>query len=750
MADEIKFAESGSPTVNTTNTNVYINGHISASPEISISNDKSFTHGQIELNAPSHPSNVICGTSTTHHGLQNGTPYISTESSHKNLSDQKPEILHLVSEKSQPEDSSNCQPAPVISDSAQGPRPDLIPTSAGTSGTAASFAACHDTHNQNSHAPTIMQGETNNSVPVQNENVVMNNALQETGSHLEQKTSETETTNLEVPGSDGGSKENLSIDISQPSTISSVASSMSSTISPKHMAKEETRCDIDQVDSGISVHSLKADERSGTLSFDNMSHKPDRLVNVKPVGFGDVDDDMTEENIDEELEAYLSGMEISPNVHRGTQPDISDMVKNAGQIQALQSAPAKVAPKTLNLTEINKPSMALPVTAPTGVELRTAIISSDASASVQKDSSVSVKKTDSKKEESPERRQSAESVEKFLAQAIMSPGISTPMEDAGFSRVPGYTPVDSMATLAEELEEPEAFKLALEGENKHDVSHSNNVAVNSDIEQQLELSGSVQDSVQSVDENKGNSGECVSEMPPQTSKSATGVGARPKDLSQMNRKSRPNSLLGLSTPDISIQRPLVMSSEDGVESGPVPTQPSPVLSGVNPGVQNMDSTDMQFAQNRVPSLPRDNLTLDIKNQFDTNQFNQRKVDNTAGEQAGFGDIMSPEQHMESVYAGHTPHQPHPPPYAPPQSLAFPLPGQAQIIPADDPSGLNLNQELPDNQQLDPNKQKRPTSLSLLPRGELPPPNVRPKLPEDAFQGPVQDSDSSGMYTVLNL
>ena len=753
LAEELKFAESSPPSqISSGEPNLCTNGHFSVAEKCS---DSFFLEG------PHNESNLSLNPVSGEHGtgtptrLQNGSVGISKESG--KLTDKRPELLQTATENTQLSDgnyyATSSQPVhdTVVSQSVQGPRPDLIPTTAGPHNTVASLAACHDTHGQTTSVQVA--GMHPSSVLVQNQNAVSGQDLHEGISHKEESgkfVNETsvlsiQAANLEVPGNTGDSRENLSSDISQPSTISSVASSMSSTVSPKHIvtipSKEEASCEIDQVDSGISVHSLKSNEQNdATEETGNVSTKSTSCsgVNQKPVGFGDIDDDMNEENIDDELEAYLSGMEITANVHRGAQPDIAGVGKGTEETQG-PPAVSKEVPKTLNLTEVNKPSMGVPASNLSDAGLKIATDAGDTTThSVVRDAVREAPKT----EDSVERRQSAESVEKFLAQSIMSPGISTPMEDAGFSRVPGYTPVDSMATLAEELEEPEALKLALEGEQTANVNHSNDKTNKSDVVPRLDELNS-----QSVDGTKQNeSTDNAVEMPAQTlSKSPTGIGARPKDPSQMNKKSRPNSLLGLSTPDISIQRPLVIPSENGTGfEVMVPTQPSSVLSGANPAGATSDITDTQFAQSRGPSLQRDGLTLDIKNQFDTNQFDQRKVDN---DQSGFG-IMSPEQHMESVYAGHTPHQPHPPPYMPPQSLALPPPGQALVTAGSDPSNVNVNQALlPDEQGDLHGRQKRPTSLSLMPRGEAPPPNARPPLPDDAFQGHLMDSDSSGTYSI---
>ena len=756
LAEELKFAESSPPPqVSLGEPNLCTNGHFSVAEKCS---DSFFLEGPHNAsNSSSHPGSGEHGTGTPTR-LQNGSVGISKEA--VKVTDKRPELLQTATENTQLSDgnyyASSSQPVhdTVVSQSVQGPRPDLIPTSAGPHSTAASLAACHDTHGE--ATTSIQVGMHPSSVLVQNQNTVLGQGLHEGISHKEEESGklENETSvlriqaaNLEVPGSTGDSRENLSSDISQPSTISSVASSMSSTVSPKHVvtipSKEEAHCEIDQVDSGISVHSLiksneqnDATEETGNASTGNASCTSD--VNRKPVGFGDIDNDMNEENIDDELEAYLSGMEITPNVHRGARPDIAGVGKDTEETPCPPTVNKEV-PKTLNLTEVNKPSTSVPASNLSDAGLKMATDGGDNTThSVARDSVREAPKT----EDSVERRQSAESVEKFLAQSIMSPGISTPMEDAGFSRVPGYTPVDSMATLAEELEEPEALKLALEGEQTANVNHSNDKTDKSDVVPRLDELDS-----QSVSGTKQTgSTDNAAEIPAQTlSKSPTGIGARPKDPSQMNKKSRPNSLLGLSTPDISIQRPLVIPSENGTGSETmVPTQPSPVLSGANPTGPTADIADAQFAQSIGPSLQRDGLTLDIKNQFDTNQFYQRKVDN---DQSGFG-IMSPEQHMESVYAGHTPHQPHPPPYMPPQSLALPPPGQALVTAGSDPSNVNVNQALlPDEQGDLQGRQKRPTSLSLMPRGEAPPPNARPPLPDDAFQGHLMDSDSSGTYSI---
>ena len=774
LADELKLAECDTLQDSIRETSPHTNGHISLSPEKYNLINNYVPQGKLESNLTSL-SNDIVDESSTAVSLQNGSQDFSVVSpTRRNLNNERPEILQSTSENSEMSDhtdaSSNSQQIPhtVMSDAAQGPRPDLIPTGAGSRGTAASLAACHDIHSKNCPPSTFKQEKAHNGVFVKCENVVLDHLSQQAASHQEGQAFDIETPilnvvqapHLELPGSDIGSKENLSSDISQPSTVSSMASSVSSSVSPKHTvnipAKDETHCDVDQVDSGIRLHNLKSDDQSrspvetGCISIGSMPHRPTKQ---KPVGFGDLDEDISEENIEEELGAYLLGMEISTDIHRGTRPNISDMVQSTGQKFGTQGPHTdinKTVPKTLKLTDINKPSMNLPMAGFAGVELIKRVDSSDTNASILQDNKPSERRIENKVEDSPERRQSAESVEKFLAQTIMSPGISTPMEDAGFSRVPGYTPVDSMATLAEELEEPEALKLALEREQTSNDSIHRTVVTESAVN--TDISNFTQDSSESVEETRqpGSEGH-VSKMSPQTpSKSPTGIGARPKDPSQMNKKTRPNSLLGLSTPDISTQRPLVIQSKDGMETGTVSPHSNPVLNDTNPAVQNENDVKTQFAQNRMPSLQRDNLTLDIKNQFDTNQFNQKKIDSLTGDPSGFG-VMSPEQHMESVYAGHTPHQPHPPPYMPPQSLSLPPPGQSLAVTTNDSTLLNFDQpQLPDSRQLDSQKQKRPTSLSLLPRGELPNPGVRPQLPDDAFQGPIQDSDSSGMLQIRNF
>ncbi len=743
LADELKLAEMDLAGDGGVVVSAFTNGHVHG-PEGERVKDKPMQH--FPDASPDEGVDI---------NMQNGSSVEVT--GHPEPVVQRPEVVPTTSEDTMKGFSSGISPVSghMTSDPAQGPRPDLIPSDATSNGTEASLAACHDTRPGGHHhhlAAAAPQGQAPfNTVVIQPPTSSFNQEPGSINSHVP---------SVEIPGrchSNLTSKDNLLSDVSQPSTISSVASSMSSTVSPKHAmnigGKDETQPEthhqpevdesesnppeLDQVDSGISLHTTQAVDvvsapsqaEGKELEVKASEAQPQEEVSgaqlpastvVKPVGFGDPEeDDFTEENIDAELEAYLTGMEISSNVHRGAQPDVSEVILSAEKqqpdaqapTQAQSNAVAKTVPKTLNLTEINKPSVAVDLNlSRSGSEGRKPVSSEPQAES----------HAGKEREGSAERRQSSDSVEKFLAQSIMSPGISTPMEDAGFSRVPGYTPVESMATLAEELEDPpEALRIALEGEKNR--NHSTEGAGTVPSSQPIAMN-KPQNEAEAID-------SLTLETPSQDlAKSPTG-GARPKDPSQMSRKSRPNSLLGLSTPDMSIHRPIVVSPEDTVmETGPIPDVPAPAPE-VRPEV---GESPPQFAHSRPLPKQRDNLTLDIKNQFEPSQLNLKKVDNLESDPPERAGLMSPEQHMESVYAGHTPHQPHPPPYQPPQSLMLPPPSQGQA--GADPSGPPLEGDVQA-------ASKRPTSLSLLPRGEAPPP--RPALPDDAYQGPIMDSDSSG-------
>ena len=122
---------------------------------------------------------------------------------------------------------------------------------------------------------------------------------------------------------------------------------------------------------------------------------------------------------------------------------------------------------------------------------------------------------------SPERRGSGGSVERFLIPNITSPMITTPMDDTGMSKVPGFTPgLSTTSEVSEEAEDQECN----EGQEVFTKVHE----TESCIPRQSDTS---------VRTTAGGEPDGV---------------VRPKDLPVITptRKNRPNSLLGLSTPDL--------------------------------------------------------------------------------------------------------------------------------------------------------------------------------------------------------
>lgn len=158
------------------------------------------------------------------------------------------------------------------------------------------------------------------------------------------------------------------------------------------------------------------------------------------------------------------------------------------------------------------------------------------------------------------RRDSGGSIERFLAPSVMSPGIATPMEDAGFTKIPGFTP--EVVSIPEHETEPWSNDMASDNEShEHGEAAKNNQTNNNTI------------------------------------MVTTSSGARPKDVvvpsSDKQKKNRPNSLLGLSTPNLPAVKLLdtndqVSPSDSNVASNVVASEINPmyVSSMQRPGVPN--------------------------------------------------------------------------------------------------------------------------------------------------------------------
>ncbi len=404
-------------------------------------------------------------------------------------------------------------------------------------------------------------------------------------------------------------------------------------------------------------------------------------------------------------------MEVTSSVHRGQQPSLSQIVDQTLPDSNVSKAPTIPAQGTdpgpvprpdfsLNIQTISKPAENV----------------TQNNTNVPIDQMEKVQDAEQRKDK-VERRVSNESVEKFLANSIMSPGVTTPRDDPGFSRVPGYTPEATLSSLSEDSEEPEALKLALSGETSHLTESSTDpndehtpVNENASVEMrdtssELNASKPVESS-SAPETNRSHFGSEVMMRERPDMKSPTGIGARPKDPSAM-KKSRPNSLLGLSTPDLNLQPPIPMPAEDG--STQAWQEPNPSLEQVT-SIPQQDSEMLGQDQPGGHIKPaRDGLTLNLGQPLDSSQMPniQNRPQSLTGS-VGVGEgILSPEQHMESVHAGHTPHQPHPPGaptaplvpgYLPGQTLTLPPPGTVPhdpTAPVPHPGPSIESQSMPD-------------------------------------------------------
>ena len=141
---------------------------------------------------------------------------------------------------------------------------------------------------------------------------------------------------------------------------------------------------------------------------------------------------------------------------------------------------------------------------------------------------------------SDERRGSGGSVEKFLAPVVMSPSITTPIEDPGYSKVPGYIPELSITV------EEESDDLEVKGERLHSAG-SGELYSNSKSEEPKSNTF-----ISTAPEDSSSQSEIMREGMMRTFKNSTEMGgARPKEpQGTSGRIGRPSSLLGLSTPDL--------------------------------------------------------------------------------------------------------------------------------------------------------------------------------------------------------
>ena len=162
-----------------------------------------------------------------------------------------------------------------------------------------------------------------------------------------------------------------------------------------------------------------------------------------------------------------------------------------------------------------------------------------------------------------ERRGSSSSntsVERFLAPALGIPGIATPMEDAGFAKVPGYIPSGELGEVEEEEEPVEDVQTEPQTDLLTDTRTSLPVVAEATSPSMTEApritdalpAAAASDHVDSAS----------SEALTAPSQSPAHSGARPKDPAVL-RRNRPTSLLGLSKPEMPTGVP--MSGQDSPE-----------------------------------------------------------------------------------------------------------------------------------------------------------------------------------------
>ena len=380
---------------------------------------------------------------------------------------------------------------------------------------------------------------------------------------------------------------------------------------------------------------------SGSQTMKSESQKRDVVV-----GFGDMED---EDIADDEMDAYLAGLEATDSAKTTNAPLEN---KRAACPNSLQFDSSRMATSeepdrgSSENHELNRPSFDL--------------------------------------------QGSGGNVEKFLAPPITSPRIATPFEDAGFTKVPGYVPPSHMSCLTEdppiiEEDEDETDKVqpsttveataqesqvgmimaeqvnaAVSSENKSagseesysatnvteptekvDSSHSETDCVMLRENAKEDTSGvgvgaitvsfPVQQKVQPMDTT--GSASDVSEA----TNSAAGTGARPKENTQ--RKSRPNSLLGLSKPDLNITVPV--SYDSGYSDSAGTTAGPGLLPGAASGgcleqtessatssvVENShDIINRQLAQKARSPLQKKQLNLEIKQHLDNAAAQRSQMD----------------------------------------------------------------------------------------------------------------------------
>ena len=244
------------------------------------------------------------------------------------------------------------------------------------------------------------------------------------------------------------------------------------------------------------------------------------------VGFGQLEEvDITEDDIDDYLgktedTCSMPSRSLAQELNQATIQPYS--AASGGESSPVATPDQEEQPENLQ-TPVNEDSPAIEDLAPAATE--------PSEPAVQED------KSDSESDrpcEHEERRNSSESIEKFLVPSVLSPMITTPREDPGFTKVPGFSP--HLSAMVEEDGDA--------GESVQDIG---------DAQEQPTVTDANIDNTETSSHTTA--GEIVPHTADVTRPSDLTGGARPKDAASPSahpaRTARPTSLRGLSTPDLS-------------------------------------------------------------------------------------------------------------------------------------------------------------------------------------------------------
>ena len=650
----------------------------------------------------------------------------------------------------------------------------------------------------------------------------------------------------------------------------------------EHPAK--TQLELQKVMSGTPEHTLKQGpsdvptqtqcdtavtcEKSETVVEGTIPPPPiSNESSPRPVGFENIDD------VDEdEMDAYLAELE--------------QQTSSINQLESSQVAPTEGAPGQIQL-ESNKTQSEV-------VEAKTEQVDTSTVAPEGESTGVSTPVS------VMERREGGGSVEKFLAPDLTSPGIVTPMDDPGFTKVPGFVQPCTMPTLQEDdspvlkeavggresegEEKPPSDDQALsqsselpEGVSEARTTGSCEAAAESNAAPSIETSVSTSlqaepieatlaDKVVIGDETTRTAScpedtlseevsqsqpakpppppdallpQVVEQLPrdltmsaaieapqlapgaitvcfpirdvpqsqpmdtttaleePSQTRPPSGVGARPKELPQV-KKSRPNSLLGLSKPDLKPAVP-IMSSTNG-DSGYVESMDS-VMGAAMVGVSSLDTSpnmtpssgktmventhdviNRQLAQKMKSPQQKEQLNLEIKQHFDgvqrldgveqhsaeSHDRDQSSIpvvtnraqlasgiglnlptDPTDLRDSGFQDDTMPSSLPQSVEtqspsrSSELKHSFNPfPPQHP--NLSAPSSGSQEEV--SQPAAVAAGAQAEQTQSTQPPKLKRPTSLNLIPHSDFQASQDKESQDDDSTTGEDVGYGSSGHLT----